>query len=106
MPAFFVGKIKNPDKAEEAWTALVKFAELQGFNLTSRRIFQLHYRHDSQEYVAQVGLPEEGDASTDIVWAILESDPFYLVCKTNRGAVRGTPILVGKHHAHSAIDFD
>jgi hypothetical protein len=100
---FHIPSVKDDTKAEEVYEAIRKFAvETTGWDVTDRRIFSIHYRHEGKEYHAEVGKPETRGG--EVVEAILESNA-YLVCTANRGVLRGMPILVGKNEIHNITVF-
>ena len=102
MPLFFVPGADGPDAAEEVWQATKSFAEEQtGFEVSDRRIFHVDYRHNEQDFEAQVG--EVEPRTGEVCVAILESGSF-LVCTENRGVARGVPILIGA--PGRIVDFD
>ena len=50
------------------------------------------YRHRGKEILNQVG---EKDIDGEIVMAIFEADPGYVICTLNRGFGRGDPMIMG-----------
>ena len=51
MPKFFVPAANDDDQAESVRAGVIKFMVDQGFqDITTRRIFKLAYRHDSQDH--------------------------------------------------------
>lgn len=101
---FFVPHASTPEQAEEVWEATRKFAaETMEREIGIRRIFRLHYRHNGDELVAEVGKPEA--LAGEPVLVILEADP-YLICTPNRGVARGMPILAGAGAVSRVVDFD
>jgi len=101
---FFIPHAKNKEEETKVYEAIKKFANTTlGWDIVDRRIFSLRYFHDGNEYYAEVGKVEQVEGEEVI--AILESVT-YLICTTNRGVIRGMPILVGKDEAYSVIDFD
>jgi hypothetical protein len=99
--------IPHTDKPEEILEGIIKFNEEElGWRVTERRIFRLHFVHNSKEYHVEVGKPEPRER--EIVVAILEtkeSTGVFYVCTPNRGVLRGMPYLVGKHEVISIEDF-
>lgn len=101
---FFIPAAKDEKNAEDIWNATKKFAEQNlGWPVTNRRIFSLTYEHEGKVYHSEVGKPDQRIG--ELVIAILESDT-YLVCTSNRGVLRGEPILVGKEEVRDIEDFD
>ena len=79
-------------RLRRVWHATKSFAEEQtGLEVSDRRIFHVAYRHNEQDFEAQVGEPEP--RTGEVCVAILESASF-LVCTENRGVARGVPILI------------
>ena len=108
MPKFFVPAAKDDDEAEGVRTAIIKFMVDQGFrDITSKRIFKLAYRHNSQDYEAEVGQPDTL-AGGPVVLMILEArfGELYLVCTPSRGGAGGNPILVGRPSVRSIEEFE
>lgn len=102
MPPFFVPGTEGLDAAEEAWQATKWFVEEQiGLEVSDRRIFHVAYRHNEQDFEAQVGEVEPRTGEVCVV--ILESASF-LVCTESRGLGRGDPILIGV--PERVVDFD
>jgi len=106
MPAFFIPGTNTPEEATELWIAIVRFARENGYQPTERRIFSLAYRRGERDHFAEVGKMEPQFPGEGIVYAILDASLFYLICKRDRGVERGIPVLVGKHDAFRANDFD
>jgi allophanate hydrolase subunit 1 len=104
---FFIPHAKDEEQKEHFYEAIRKFAKEQLlWDITDRRIFSIHYRHDGKDGYAEVGKREQlGGMEGEEVIAILESNA-YLICTPNRGFLRGIPILVGKEEAYSVVDFD
>jgi len=107
----------SPDNAEDILKATRTFVAEQSNNaLTERRIFKLKYRHNGDEYLAEVGKRESrrdfgGGPSESVgptVLIILESikpGP-YFVCTLERGVAKGFPVLVGASDVLEIEDFD
>lgn len=101
---FFIPAADSPDQAEEVWEATRKFAkENLGWEIASRRIFQVTGTHEGKSILCEVGKVEPYGGET--VVAIFESNA-YLVCTANRGVMRGEPALVGTEEVDSVIEFD
>lgn len=100
---FFVPATEDDAQAEQIWEATRAFAKEQlAWEISDRRIFQINYQHGSRPFVAEVGRPDP--ITGELVIVILESNA-YLVCTTNRGVLRGAPILVGKDDIRTVEDF-
>lgn len=99
---FFIPEVDKVDWGRY-YDAIRSFAKTTlGWNVSSRKIYRINYRHDGQTYVAEVG--QLADRVNEKIFAILESNA-YLVCTPNRGVFRGTPILVGQNEIIDIIDF-
>ncbi len=99
---FFVPHASTPEEAEDVWQATRKFqTEGLGWEISDRRIYEIHYRHNGETLTATVGEPEP--LTREEVLVILESQSF-LVCTTNRGVLRGMPVLAGI--PGRVVDFD
>lgn len=91
---FFVPHAKDKTQAAQVYEAVKKFCEQQtGWRVRSTKIFALRYRHDGNEYLAQVGSKDNSEGE---VLCIFESEVTYFVCTASRGVIRGDPILVGR----------
>jgi hypothetical protein len=101
MPEFFVPSADTPEKAEELYEKIKSFGGCGG---SGPRIFRLEFRHDGNNHVAQVG--EKDTELDETVFAIFDCGGAYHVCTTNRGVLRGSPALVGKHDTHRVVEFD
>ena len=101
-PKFFVPYAKDDEHAESVWQSVKKFIEQKGHIVSNRRIYSIHYSHNSKECFDKVGgLDRYGKEE---ILILLETNPVYLCCTRNRGVERGTPILIGKHSA-DVTDF-
>lgn len=91
---FFIPHASNDHHVEQLYNATRKFcAEQTGWKVLPTRIYSLRYRHNGNEYYAQVGT---NDPIEGLVVCILESEVTYFVCTPNRGVLSGSPILVGR----------
>lgn len=101
---FFIPHTDDEKHAENVYEAIKKFAkESTGWNISDKKIFSIRYIHNGKEYYAEVG-KKEGLEGEEVI-AILASNT-YLVCTSNRGVVRGDPILVGFNEARNIVYFD
>lgn len=101
---FFVPTENDPEKAEELYQAIKKFAaETKGWAIGERRIRSITFRDGGYIVQALVGRPEPSKGG--IVIAILESEN-YLVCTRDRGVLKGEPVMVGKHEVTDSEDFE
>lgn len=102
VPLFFVPGADDSDAAERLWQRTRSFAEEQtGLEVSDRRVFRVDYRHNEQDFGAEVGQPDP--RTGEVCVAILESASF-LLCTENRGVARGHPILIGV--PERVVDFD
>ena len=89
----------------EAYECMRNFAKKSlGLNTTDRRIYQIEFVRDGEQYDACVGQPEYDFGET--VVAILEAPRKYLVCTPNHGGYRGKPICIGKRCVKTTIAFE
>jgi len=101
---FFVPNENDPEKAEELYQAIKQFAaEVKGCAIGGRRVRSITFRDGGYIVQALVGRPEP--CKGGIVIAILESES-YLVCTPDRGALKGEPLMVGKHEVTDSEDFE
>lgn len=91
---FFVPGLKDTVEAEDVYKSIVAFNTNQMGPLRKQRYYAIFYSHDGNEIRARVGDPHP--LTGEVVIAILrtkrEKGPF-LICTTNRGVMRGEPIL-------------
>lgn len=101
---FFIPQASDPTEAIKIYEASRKFCEQQtGWPTTNRSIYAIRYRHDGQEYLAQVG---DLDNSDGLVICIFETSRAFLICTPNRGVLRGEPILVSRTDVSDTEDFE
>ena len=101
---FFIPTVQDDRKAEDVYQAIVKFAKYtMGWEISNRRIRSIAFRDKGKLVRAIVG--EADPAEGESVIAILDSNT-YLVCTSNRGVVKGMPIMVGKYEVFDSEDFE
>jgi HEAT repeat protein len=105
---FFVPPHKPGDTSSEAAYNAIKGYTVQTDPATAdfdeRRIYAVEYKHNGRMYSAQVGQTEE--RTKELIHAILGCGPdLVLICTTNRGAMKGYPIFVGKDEIISIVEF-
>lgn len=104
---FFIPAAKDKDQEDRVYNSIKQFLKDElGANMSERKIFSLSYKHNGNNYYAEVGKNDE--IEKDVVIAILyeKTRDLYHICTPNRGVVRGMSILVGAHDAISVTDFD
>jgi HEAT repeat protein len=105
---FFVPPHKPGDpNSKAAYDAIKRYTEETDpatANFDERRIYAVEYKHNGQMYLAQVGQTEE--RTKELIHAILGCGPdLVLICTTNRGAMKGYPIFVGKTEILTVTEF-
>ena len=92
---FFVPGIEDPSEAERDYGIVREFLRSQGFEVLSRRILAVAYRHKESSYMARVGKPST--QNNEMVAAIYElSSGSYAICTLSRGwDMEHLPILTG-----------
>lgn len=101
---FTVPRATTPEQAIQIYESARGFVEGQtGWATTQRRIAAIRYRHNGNEYLAQVG---DSDYSDGLVVSIFEAPNAFLVCTPTRGVIRGEPIIVGISDVSYIDDFD
>ena len=101
-PKFFVPYAKDDVHAESVWQGGKAFNENKGHTVSNRRIYSIHYIHNSKACFDKVGgLDRYGKEE---ILVLLEAKLGYLCCTKNRGVLRGDPILIGKDIA-DVTDF-
>ena len=99
---FFIPDTDRSDW-ERYYDAIRSFAKTTlGWDVSSRRIYRITYRHSGKTYTAEVG--QLADVVNEKIFAILESNA-YLVCTPNRGVFRDMPVLVGQNEIIDIVDF-
>jgi hypothetical protein len=102
---FFIPHAKDKKQELEVYISIKKFAEeTTNWKVGDKRIYHLSFLHHGREQEATVG--EVFQLTGEEVIAILNSDGTYLVCTSNRGVARGTPILVGQHDTMDVDEFE
>lgn len=99
---FFVPKA-DADQAEQTWQGTRDFLIGNGFKISQRRVYEIHYPHNGDDLVATVGGREP--LTRGLVLMIFEG-PTFLICTPRRGVpwVSEVPVLVGV--PDRVIDFD
>lgn len=100
--------VPHAESREEAERVLQSTAEFVGGTVPKKRIYRLHYTHNREPMVAEIGKPadsyyREGDQPAI---AILPAGGAYAVCLPYRGVIRGGPILVGSDSVTKIETFD
>lgn len=98
---FFVPKAESLVEAEEIWTANRDYLRANGYAVTDRRIYEIHYRHD-EDRVATVGRLEP--LTKGLILMIFEASPF-LICTPDRGFVTNNEVPVYAGVPRNVIDF-
>lgn len=107
MPEFFVPGTGNPAQAERRLAEIIKHCEERtGLKVGKTRIYRLEFIHNRERSVGEVGEPlYYGNGVGRTVIAILDADPF-LVCTSNRGAVKGNPYRIDRRDVRLVVPFD
>jgi hypothetical protein len=71
--------------------------------VNERRIYSVTYTHDGTKYHDVVG--QVSRLVGEEVLAIFDAGNVFVVCTTNRGVLRGNPVMVGKHWDTHATEF-
>jgi len=75
---FFVPHASTPAEADEVWEATRKVAaETMEREGGTRRIFRLHYRHNGDELVAEVGKTRSVSRVVDFDWTLIARRPHH-----------------------------
>lgn len=104
---FFVPYANTDEQAEKVWSSVRTFLTQQGFSTTERRIRKVYFRHNGQDYEAEVGkLFSDLREEATIILEAAHHRLIYL-CTPNRGVVRGEPYLIGARDSGAyLVDFD
>lgn len=101
---FFIPTIDSEKAEDFLENTIIRFIESQGYNvLREKKIYSIIFQHKGETLVDMVG--QISKSNNEPVFAILETKEFYLVCTTNRGVLRGEPMLTGKNDSTVAY-FD
>ncbi len=102
---FFIPEDLSKEQQDGLYDRMRAFANrtLHSY-ITDRKIYEITFKHDPEPQVARVG--EVFEPMNETVVAILETTNIYLICTPSRGGRRGMPVLVGKPHTLSVLDFE
>ncbi len=94
---FFVPAAEDDAQAERVYKSIAEFVKAP---INDERIWKLEWIHNSMSMQCEVGkpMPSYYETGDDPVLAIFDCGNFYIICTTNRGGVRGEPILAGKDY--------
>jgi hypothetical protein len=102
---FFIPIIKDEKQFESVYKSIKDFAhDSMGWTIENDRIYEIQFK-DKQEYVT-VTVGKRCPITNQRIYAILKSHNSYLICTTNRGVIRGIPVLVGIDDIMSIKHFD
>lgn len=92
---FFIPTIE-PENAEDFLeNSVIRFIETQGFKIIrDKRIYSITFKHNGKLFTDTVG--KISLSNNESIFVILETEQMYLVCTTNRGILRGEPMITGK----------
>ena len=99
---FFVPGASSPEEAEKVYQSFVAFNRAN-YPVRERRIYAIGYTHEKKGYTAIVG--EQEERTGDLILAIFEALPVYLVCTVAGGGLKGGPVLVGEREIAYVVDF-
>jgi hypothetical protein len=101
--AFYVPGAVNAGQSEQSYADIIRSAEGNtGQKVRQRRILRIEFEHEGSQHTAQVG--QSADFNGEMVFAILEADA-YLICTTNRGTLRGAPVIVDRESVQVVEEF-
>ena len=104
---FFIPFAKDEKQEQEVYSGIKQFvSEELGATISDRHIYSLEYVHEGNSYYAEVGKSHALNGEPVIAILYEELRDLYHVCTTNRGVVRGVPILAGAHSVKSVTHFD
>ena len=102
---FFIPGVPDGKDAERIYEGIKKFAtETICWPVSKRKIQSITFRDQKRTVQAEVGKTDPITGET--VTAILDSTATFLVCTSNRGVLRGMPVLVGKHEVTDEQVFE
>ncbi len=103
---FFIPFAQSDEEALSVYGSIRDFlSDTIGAEFSDRQFLSLHYRHDGNEYFAEVGKTHTLNGETVI--AILHNPKarLYYVCTPNRGVAGDMPILVGEGDVKGIVHF-
>ncbi len=92
---FFIPTIESEKAEDFLENTIIRFVESQGYKvLRKKKIYSIIFQHKGETLIDMVG--QKSKSNNEPVFAILETNDFYLVCTTNRGVLGGEPMLTAK----------
>ncbi|WP_128545181.1 hypothetical protein [Larkinella soli] len=91
---FFVPGTKDEKEAENVYSILRKNMVKKGYQPNDSRIYEIEFDDNGMRLTETVGKPSS--SAGESVVAIFNSGDLYLICTTNRGVLRGLPMLAGE----------
>jgi hypothetical protein len=105
-PAFFVPDASDGAQAEQVYQSVRSCVRGQspGRTITDRRIYQLDYTYDGQDYRSRVGAVKAvaGLRVVTILEATNGAERLFFVCTPNRGGTPGLPVYPGSRQVQTA----
>lgn len=102
-PPLSVPETRRPSEAREAYENLKSNAQRIHPDIRDRRIYSLVWKRDGREYVSTVGLPD--GFLNEEVWAVFETERYFLVLTANHGVAFGEPYTVERPARTRVVDF-
>jgi len=105
-PAFFVPDASDGGQAEQVCQSVRSCVRGQspGWTISDRRIYQLDYTYDVQDYRSRDGAVEAvaGESVVAILEATNGAERLFFVCTPNRGGTPGLPVYPGSRQVQTA----
>lgn len=101
---FFVPGTKNDQEAENVYGILRKKMTQHRYQPNDARIYEIAFEDNGQTITETVG--KHSSIASEPIVAIFETEDVYLICTTNRGILRGMPLLAGKWATVRAEPFE
>jgi len=98
---FFIPGASSAEDSEKIYQGIRQFVAGQVGPIMAARIYRIQFSHDGGRFNLKVG--DIHPQLNEPVVAILEGGIYY-ICTPNRGVVRGTPYMVGRHY-DTAVEF-
>ncbi|MBN1186821.1 MAG: hypothetical protein JXB49_31375 [Bacteroidales bacterium] len=102
---FFLPYIPDSKQAEVTYIEIkTRVSEQMHANITTRRIFSIDYERDQKKYHIEIGQIIKD--VKEIAFTIFECANMYYVCTSNRGVVRGMPLIIDNYEIRLVTDFE
>jgi len=105
---FFVPGARDQAEADGIWQAVAQYNRTPHETPFNARVQAVAFSLNGTQYTVAVGepAPDYFGAKAGTIVAILDNGSGFLICATHRGAVNGSPVLVGDNLNPTVAYFD